>query len=249
MRILHLTSIGRSSENKGMTGYEPKRLYVGSTRNYPGGYIAVTIFKCIIALIITRGISSLHLPEPTSKTIQERCDCVFTHFVSSKHSSIPAESERYPILNKCLGSSLTSRNFLVRHRYVYDQKSERLCLFLRRFNDYWYENLTSHFSYPANLLNFQELCKGLMKQLLWLSQESTIEDCLRTSFFSLGRTILVLDLRSVTTVSTPNLLKSEVLHPCSQFNSLVKNHCFEFTSFLQTSICQAVVAKCYDFFF
>jgi hypothetical protein len=98
-----------------------------------------------------------------------------------------------------------------------------------------------------------------MKQLLWLSQESTIEDRLCTSFFSLGRTSLVPDLHSATTVSNPIILKSEVLQGlklsssiqslCSQFDSLVKNHRFKFTSFLQTSICQAVVAKCYDFFF
>jgi hypothetical protein len=211
MRILHLTVIGRSSENKGTTGYEPKRLYVGSTRNYPGGYIAVTIFKCIIALIITRDVSSLHFPASTSKTIQERCVRVSTHFVSSKHSSIPTKSERYSIFNKCLDSSLTSRNFLDRHRYIYDQKFKRLCPLPCCFNDCWYKVPASFILRPANLLNLRKLCKGLMKQLLWLSQESTIEDRSRTSFFSLGRTILVPDLRSATTVSNPIILKSEVL--------------------------------------
>jgi hypothetical protein len=71
MRISHLVVIGRSSENKGTTGYEPKCLYIGSTCNYPGGYFAVTIFKCIIALIIMQDISSLHFPVSMSKTIQE----------------------------------------------------------------------------------------------------------------------------------------------------------------------------------
>jgi hypothetical protein len=71
MRISNLMAIGRSSENKGTTGYEPKRLYIGSTCNYPGGYFAVTIFKCIIALMFMRDIYSLHFPVSTSKMIQE----------------------------------------------------------------------------------------------------------------------------------------------------------------------------------
>ena len=211
MGISYLTSIGRFSENTGTSGYEPKRLYVGSTCNYPGGYFAVTIFKCIIALMNTRDISSLRLPASTSKTIQERCVRAFTHFVSPKHSFAPTKSERYSILNKCLDSSLTSRKFHDRHRYVYDQKSERLCPLPRRFSDFWYKISTSIVSYPANLSNFRELCKGLMKQLLWLSQESMIKNCLCTSFFSLGRTRSVPDLRSATTVSNPIILKSEVL--------------------------------------
>jgi hypothetical protein len=244
MRIFALVVIGRTSRNKGTTGYEPKRLYVGSTRNTnPCGLFAVTIFKCFIALIMLRDIYSLQYPTLTSKTIDGRRVSLFTSFVSSKHSFVPMKSERYSILNECLDSALTSCLFSDRHCFVYDQNlSQQQCLFLRRFYDHWYIVPIDFRSYPANLYNLQKFCKGLMNYLLRLLWGSMNVNHNCTLFFSLGSLELVQNLRFVTTASNPNLLNSEdskrsklfslIKSPCSQFNSLVKNHPFKFTSFL-----------------
>jgi hypothetical protein len=172
MRIFALAVIGRSSRNEGTTGYEPKRLYVGSTRNTnPCGLFAVTIFKCFIALIISRDIYSLQHPALTTKTMIERRGSVITPFVRTKQSLVPMNSERYSILNECLDSALTSRLFSDRLRFVYDQNlSQQRCLFLRRFYDHWYNVPIGFISRPANFYNLNKLCKGLMndlRRLLW----------------------------------------------------------------------------------
>ena len=202
MRMSVQTVKGKSSRNTGTAGYEPKCLYVGSTCYYPGGLIAVTILKCIIALIITRDINCLRYPALTSKSMYgPRCSLI-TSFVRTKPGPVPTKSERYSILNKCLGSDLTLRHFSDGHCYVDDQ---RLCLILRRFYDSWYNDL---YVTPTNFCNLTKMFKGLMKDL---REESMKVNHTCTSFFSLGSSELVQDLRFVTTDSNPCLLSSEVL--------------------------------------
>jgi hypothetical protein len=127
MRILHLAATGRSSRNKGTTGYEPKHLYIGSTCNYPCGYFAVTIFNCIIALILMWDISSLHFPALASKMIQDWCDPVFTHFVSSRHSSIPT---------KIQNSIWYLLNVLIQHWCCVISLTDIVMITIRNLNNY-----------------------------------------------------------------------------------------------------------------